>query len=105
MAIRSYHRFSHFRSGGPAIRVVETSKNGACGDFGNGAHRAIPALLRFGDTLIDALMRSRMIEVLDVFVQDAPQVGLAHEQDVVQALAAQAADQPLADGVRVRRTH
>jgi len=46
-----------------------------------------------------------MIEILDVFVQDAPQVGLAHEQDMVQALAAQAAYQPLTDGVRAWRAN
>jgi hypothetical protein len=104
-AIRSRHRFGHLRSGGPAIRVVETTKNRERDDFGGAAHRIIPTLPRFGDTLGDTLVWSRMIEVPDVFVQDAPQVGLAHEQDVVQTLAAQAADQALADGIRAPRAN
>jgi hypothetical protein len=87
------------------MRVVEATKNEECGDCGNGAHHVIPALPWFGDTLIDALMRARLAEVSDVFVQDAPQVGLAHVQDVVQALAAQAADQALAHSVRARRAY
>jgi hypothetical protein len=67
---------------------VETAENWERRDFGGGARRIDLLLPRFGDTLVDALMRSRLVEVLGVFVQDAPQVGLAHEQDVVQALAA-----------------
>ncbi len=43
---------------------------------------------RFWDTLTDALVRSRLLEILDVFVQDAPQLGLAHEQEMVQTLTA-----------------
>jgi len=102
-AIRSRRSVGHFRSGGPAIRVVETTKNRECGDFGSGTHRSLPVRPWFGDTLLDALVWPRMIEVLDVFVQDAPQVGLAHEQEVVQTLTAQAADQALADRIRARR--
>ena len=48
--------------------MVETTKNWDCGDRGSGAHRVMAVLPRFGDTLIDALMRSRMIEVLDIFL-------------------------------------
>jgi hypothetical protein len=79
--------------------MVETTKNRECGDCSGDTHHIIPVRPWFGDLLLDALMRSRLIEVLDVFVQDAPQVRLAHEQDVVQALTAQAADQALGDGV------
>jgi hypothetical protein len=41
-AIRSQHSFGHVRSGGPAIRVVETTKHRECGDCGSGTHRSIP---------------------------------------------------------------
>ncbi len=84
---------------------METTKNRERSDFGGGAHRKTSVLPWFGDTLVDALVWSRMVEVLDVFVQDAPQVGLAHEQDVVQTLAAQATDQALTDDIRTRRAN
>src|SRR4051794_9828085 len=79
MAIRSHHSFAHLWSGGPTIRMVETTKNGERDDFGSGNPCAIPVRPWFGDTLVDTLVWSRMIEILDIFVQDAPQVCLAHE--------------------------
>src|SRR3954468_23235141 len=83
--------------------MVETTKNRGRDDVGSGAPARSPVSPWFGDTLVDALVWSRMNEILDVFVQDAPQVGLAHEQDVIQAFATQAADQPLTGSVRTRR--
>ncbi len=48
--------------------MVETAKDRECGDGGSGVHRAIPVLPRFGDTLLEALMRPRMVEVPGVVV-------------------------------------
>ena len=50
-------------------------------------------------------MRSRLVEVPGVLVQDGPQVCLAHDQNPIQTLAAQAADQALTDGVRTWRAN
>ena len=44
-AIRAHHRFGQIRSGGPSIRVVETTKNWECSDRGRNACRMIPVLL------------------------------------------------------------
>jgi len=51
------------------------------------------------DPLLQALMWPRGVEVGGILAQDAPQVGLAEDQGVIQALAPDAAEEPLADGV------
>jgi hypothetical protein len=48
-------------------------------------------------------MRTRFDEVTDVLYQDALQVLLAENEDVVEALSPDGAEEALADGVRVRR--
>src|SRR2546426_7989565 len=49
-------------------------------------------------------MRTRAIVVRDVLREDRPQVSLVEDDQMVEALATQRADQPLGDGVRLRRT-
>jgi len=55
------------------------------------------------NTLADALMGSRMIEVRDVFGDPAQQLPFAQNEPEVQALAAQTAEETLADCVRTGR--
>ncbi len=50
-------------------------------------------------------MRSHPVVVTDVFMENAPQVALVEDDDVVQALTAQRSDHPLREGVRVGRPH
>jgi hypothetical protein len=44
-------------------------------------------------------VRTIVVEVLDVLAQDAPQVRLVQDQEVIEALAPGAAREALADGV------
>ncbi len=55
------------------------------------------------DLLRYALMRPVVVEVAHVLAEDAPQVGLAQDEDVAQALAPHAAEEALAGGVLARR--
>ena len=54
------------------------------------------------DRLADSLVRSALIVVVDVLAEHPAQVLLAEQQNMVEALAPQTADQPLADRVHVR---
>jgi hypothetical protein len=56
-----------------------------------------------GDALSNSLMRPVLVEVRHVCAEHAPKVGLAQHHDVVQALAPDAAEEPLAGGVLPRR--
>lgn len=82
------------------IRVVEVAKNG------HRAYRpsAAPAVRRqgLGQCLPETLVRPRPVEVGGALAERAPQVALAEDQQVVQALAAHAAKEALAHGVRPR---
>ena len=69
-------------SGGlPAIVVVDAAEDGVRHDPARLGQR----LLLAGDTLFNALMGSRVIEVGDVLLDDAVKVALVGEQEVVQA--------------------
>lgn len=57
------------------------------------------ALRTIGDPLLHALVGPRRIEVGHVFLQHAPQVGLAEYQHMVQALPPDAPEEPLAQRV------
>ncbi len=50
-------------------------------------------------------MRSRLIEVDDVFLEHVAEVLFPEDQDVIEAFASDAPDQPLADRVGPRRLH
>jgi hypothetical protein len=47
-------------------------------------------------------MRSVMLEVVRIVAEDAPQVGLAEDEDMVETLAPDAAEEPLAGRVLAR---
>ena len=56
------------------------------------------------DALADTLVRPRPVEVADVLHEDATEVPLAEEQDVVQILPPDATQEALTDGVDPRRS-
>jgi len=57
---------------------------------------------RLGERLAAALVRARPVEVRDVLAAHAGQVALAEDEQVIQALAADAPQEALADGVGLR---
>jgi hypothetical protein len=84
-----------------AIVVVETAEDGNGHDVAaapRGGRRAER------DEMTEPLMRPSAIEIREaVFSRDALQVTLAEHDDVVQALAANAAQKSLAEGIHERR--
>ena len=52
------------------------------------------------DQLPPPLVRPSVVEVGHILIHDAMQMSFAQDQDVVQALAAHAADEPFTDGIR-----
>jgi hypothetical protein len=50
-------------------------------------------------------MRSSLVEIGDVFTHDSSQMTFIQDKHIVQAFAAQAAQEPLAKRVRARRFH
>ena len=58
-----------------------------------------------GRTLAQCPVRPVSVVVIDILIKDQPQVPLAGDQHLVQALAAGAGDPPLGDRVRPRRPH
>ena len=81
---------------GPPVGVVEATQ-----DWG-GSHvvatpcSARPSLGRVGNPLCQTLMRAGVVVVGHILAKDAPQVGLAQDQEMVQALPAHAPEEPLA---------
>ena len=65
--------------------------------------RAIGQLWLARDALADPLVWTANVEVLHPFGQYPPKMILAEDQDVVEALAAEAAEEALADGIQVGR--
>ena len=57
------------------------------------------------DALLDALVRSCVIEVGDVFLDDALEMVFAEDEEVVEALPAQTPQESFADGVSLWRPH
>ena len=58
---------------------------------------------RRGHRLAEALVRPRVVEVGDILAEHAREVALAEDEQVVQALTAHAAQEPLAGRIRARR--
>jgi len=83
--------------------VVEASKNGQSNDLATRLVRC-PSDTGGWDSLPDSLVRPRLVKVrVGVLLEDAPQMGLVEDDDMVQALAPDAAKIPLTDGVQIRR--
>ena len=68
-----------------------------------GNRDAATVVFASGDALGDALVRPGRVVMRLVFGQDGAQVALAEDQDAVEELSAQGADEPLADRVHARQ--
>ena len=89
-------------SRGPRIGVVDAAKDRGSPHAG-ARRRARCAILRAaGDPLRQSLMRPIVVEVPRVFPEDAPQVPLVQDEDVVEALPPHAAEEALAGRVLSR---
>ncbi len=66
---------------------MKTSQNWEGDNSASCASRQTNALGRFRNSLVDALVRSRVIEVPDIVFEDAPQLCLVDDQDVIEAFA------------------
>ncbi len=57
-------------------------------------------MLRSRSALVDALMRARLVEVRHILLEHSTEMGLAHDHDVIEALAAHAPQQAFAERIR-----
>ena len=84
-----------------SILVMQTSQDRDGLDLPHGGDHA-SGLLTFGDLhrspLAETLVGPRISEVADVLAEDAPQVSLAEDEDVIEALASDGSEEALADG-------
>ena len=64
--------------------------------------RMIRELWGTWNALVNALMRSGLVEISDIFGYDAPEMALAQNEHVVQAFASQTTEKALAKCVRAR---
>src|SRR5690242_9254695 len=58
---------------------------------------------RLGERLAEALVRPRPVEVRDVLAQHVGEVALPEDEQMIEAFAAHAAQEPLAGGIGLRR--
>ena len=83
----------------PVVIVMETTQHRARCKLPV-VWRCIQSLWSTGNALLDPLVRPGMVEVLFVLLHRPVQVPFAENQDVVEALSPQAAEESLAEGVR-----
>jgi hypothetical protein len=85
----------------PVVVVVQAAQHWARCELAVD-RRCIWSFWSARDVLLNPLMRSSVVKVLRVLLHDSVQMPLAQDQDVVEALAPQAAEEALAYGVRLR---
>ncbi len=83
-AIRSF-RFTGIQSSYLAIRVMETTQNREGNDLSLVFNLRACCIPWLRNLLVDALMRSRLVEILHVLVEDPPQVRDAEDHHMVEA--------------------
>ncbi len=68
-------------------------------------NRTLPSTARVscGDPLLDALMGSSMVEILDILLEHTLKMPLVHNEQMVEALRAYRANPPLCKRVTLRR--
>src|SRR5438309_2382888 len=86
----------------PAVVVMESAQHRARHDRAT-RRRVIGQPWLAWDALAEPLVGAARVEVWHPFGQDPPKVILAEDQDVVEALAAEAAEEAFADGIHVGR--
>src|SRR3954454_15557948 len=82
--------------------MMQTAKHWQSDDFAQFARTQISILLPFRNTLVDALIWPRPVEVCQVLVEHTSQVSLAHDHDVVEVVSANTAHLSPADRIRAR---
>ncbi len=89
-----------------AILVMQTAQYRESNHLSPGINRAGCCIPRFRNVLVDALVRSRPIEIPHVLAEDTPQVRFAEDQYMVEAFTPDAPQQAFADRVLlVRQPH
>ncbi len=86
----------------PSIVMMQATEHGEWDDSPIATRGWRCKLLLAWDPLLNALMRSRLVEVDDILFEHPAEVGFAQNEDVIQAFAAHAPQQPFADRVRAR---
>ena len=88
--------------GSPSIVMMKAAEDGKGDDPAHLANWPTSSRFRFWDTLINALMRPRPVEVRHILLEHAPQMSFTHDEQVIEAFASNAPQQPLANGIRPR---
>ncbi len=86
----------------PSVVMMQATENGECDDSPIATRGWRCKLLLDWEPLLNALMRSRLVEVDDILFEHPAEVGFAQNEDVIQAFTAHAPQQPFADRVRAR---
>jgi hypothetical protein len=83
---------------------MEPTEDGPCDDLAGGRRVIRRAFNGFGNPLVDALLRTRDVEVrIDILPQAFAEVVLTQDNDVGQALSPDGAEKAFADRIQVRR--
>ncbi len=99
-------QLAHSRLRYPSILVMEATENWEGHEGATAANCLTRTLLAFWHVLVDALARSRPIEIPHVLVEDTTQVRFAEDQHMVEAFTPDAPQQAFADRVLlVRQPH
>ena len=99
------HPGANFPSRNPAVVMVQPTENWN-GNNGLNSPRLIDSTrIYWIRNTPDALMGTDVIEVVNVFTHQSLQVALTENDDMIEALASDTADETLTDGIGFRRTH
>src|SRR5882762_140914 len=91
---------AHLSSSDAPLVVMEPTEHGDCVDA------AIRLEWTWNRLLVpEGLVRTRFVVVADVLGDDAPEVILTEDEDVVEHLSPECADEGLSKGIHVRRTY
>jgi hypothetical protein len=90
------------RSRGPLVVVVQATEQWPGDDWPRDIDKRCPSAR---DSLVDSLVRPRLVEVLPVLPDQPTKMVLIEHADVVEHLPPGAAYEPLRDRVHVRRAH
>jgi hypothetical protein len=80
--------------------MMQPAQDRSVDDFSEGHDVVVRGAHR--NCLVDALMRSAFIEVVHVLSENAPQVSFTENQNVIEALSSEAAEEPFYARVHVR---
>src|SRR5882672_1250205 len=91
---------AHLSSSDTPVVVMEPTEHGDCVDA------AIRLEWTWNRLLVpEGLVRTRFVVVADVLGDDAPEVILTEDEDVVEHLSPECADEALSKGIHVRRAY